>query len=576
MAIDPSGRVAIAGRDGLRAWSPDACPIAFRAHTSPVRAVAFSPDGGATAWASTESVAIFDLATGGLLARIAVDADVTSLAVFDGSGATLATRSGGELVVYSPSDAQPRFLESGVQHAVACGPSGQRRSTVTHPIPRCTDGPLAVVANERRIRVIGLPDGVERDAWFEPAAITGLALGVRGEIIVAGRADGTVTLRDRVDGSLHAEHQFPGGPITAIAIAADARLVAAATADGAVHLWDRMGYGGGLLAVLPGTGAPFQSLAILPDARTLVGRRADGVSRFWSLPDGTAFAEVEDSRAQSRGANDGWRAAGHCGPRSRAVARLRLTARVTRPPVNAGAGGELVVDFENRGDEAIDGPRIEVIAAPAGLRFVPVGMPVRVPAGATATTHLPMVYLDMAGEPRDAVVELRPVDAAGARGEPIQIEVRLTGPVLRLEAHLDIYSDTLLVTAHNTGDASSRPLRVGGSFATVDRTNPYRIEVADRTVPAIPPGASHTVTIDAPIGMFDTDLLDVRIFAQARHWPARKWEVVVGPADFGIRWKRLAGVFGLAAGALGWLGRRHRRAIAGSKASAPTSVTEST
>jgi WD40 repeat protein/serine/threonine protein kinase len=198
----------------------------FRAHTNAVRLLAAYEDGRllATARRAGGTVAIWEAATGGAIARLPGEEAEPSCLAFAPNRPLLAVGSKDGRVVLWDVSATPRR------------------------------------------RLLGEHRGEVRDAAFAPD----------GRSLVTGGADGTIRLWDTVAdaaGQPPWASLSPGGEVTAVTFSPDGQVLAAAGSDGRVWAWRLRGKDEPrpVQPALPhGMARPVPRLLFLPDGRTLV------------------------------------------------------------------------------------------------------------------------------------------------------------------------------------------------------------------------------------------------------------------------------------------------------------------
>lgn len=108
-------------------------------------------------------------------------------------------------------------------------------------------------------------------------------------LLVAGHADGSVSLWRTPGFEPLARHALHGAAVRAVAVSGDARMFASSSADGSVLLWDRAG----TPRSLPTPVTDIHALAFAPAGDALLGGTWFKLYR-WSLPDGAVEALSTD------------------------------------------------------------------------------------------------------------------------------------------------------------------------------------------------------------------------------------------------------------------------------------------
>lgn len=115
-----------------------------------------------------------------------------------------------------------------------------------------------------------------------PAPATHMTGSGDHSLLVAGLADGSVTIRSMAGFELLGKRRLHSGAIRAVAIAADGSKIASSSADGTVVVWDRRDHVQRLHAPV----TDIHTLAFVPDGSALLGGTWFKLYR-WSLPAGS-------------------------------------------------------------------------------------------------------------------------------------------------------------------------------------------------------------------------------------------------------------------------------------------------
>ena len=275
---------------------------------SPVRTVAFSPDGRTlAAGESSGQVGLWDMATGRQTATLAEGSGVygvafspsgRTLAVGDGDGdvglwdmatgrrtGTLAEGSWVECVAFSP-DGRTLAAGDGFGYVglwdVA---TGQRTATFRERNPAASiafspDGHTLAVGDV--IGYVGLWDvatGRQTATLAEGGAVYGVAFSPGGRTLAAGDGGGYVGLWDTATGQRTAT-LAEGNPAASIAFSPDGKTLAAGDYGGHVGLWD-MATGRRTATLAEGSGV--YGVAFSPDGKTLAASDSGGDIGLWDM-----------------------------------------------------------------------------------------------------------------------------------------------------------------------------------------------------------------------------------------------------------------------------------------------------
>ncbi len=233
LAYSPVGnQLATTSDDATRLWQPPGDQQRKELkHASPVRSVAFSPDGKL-------------LVTG--------------------------TRDGGVHLW---------DLESGKERILPRGHVGMVRSVAFSP-----DGTtVASTGNDRTIKLWDVKSGQELLTLTTPGGgVYGVAFSADGKTIASGGRDKMVHLWDVRTGNVLATLQGHTENVLAVAFSPDGKTLASAGEDHVIRLWDAVGHKE--LEVLKGHTGAVGTVAFSPDGRTLASGGRDGAVRLWAVP----------------------------------------------------------------------------------------------------------------------------------------------------------------------------------------------------------------------------------------------------------------------------------------------------
>jgi WD40 repeat protein len=221
----------------------------FAAHSGPVFAAVFSPDGRWLATAGAE--------------REQADPDRNGQPWRGGETGTVrifaVDSAGGDAVLTLPHPARV--------HAAAWSPDGRRLATA------CADR-LAREWEATTGRLIGSFSGHADD-------VNWVAWSRDGSRLASASSDGTVRLWNPGEGWSSSELAGPVGQVWEVAFSPDGTRVAGVGADGSLHLW-HVTSGRHLLALDANSG-PLWSVAFTPDGSRIVTGSEEGAARVWGL-----------------------------------------------------------------------------------------------------------------------------------------------------------------------------------------------------------------------------------------------------------------------------------------------------
>jgi RNA polymerase sigma factor (sigma-70 family) len=270
---------------------------------SPLRAVAFSPD-GKSVWACPEDgrVTLYDVATGKVRASLAADGGkCLAMAVspdgrrvllggtidaVKGKGREEGKVAAGWVAVYTASldKAVWHHVDTAAVRAVIFSPDGK------HAAAACADGHVRVIDAETG-KVILAP-------WYghdgEAAAV---AFSPDGKVLATAGADRAVKLWDLATGKELASLVGHTAKVTAVRFSADGRLLLTAGQDGTVRLWNVAA--GKELRALNAKGV--RAVAFSPDGKLIATAAEDGLATLWDMDSGRQLASLEGHRKAVNG-----------------------------------------------------------------------------------------------------------------------------------------------------------------------------------------------------------------------------------------------------------------------------------
>jgi WD40 repeat protein len=247
-------------------------------HRGEVRGCAFSPDG--TLLASTSSdktVKIWETDSGRLLTTLRSHQAPVQTCAFSPDGSVLASGSWDSTVRLTQSHGRNRTL-----------------ARLHHPgwveLVGFADGSKTLVTGSRMVVKLWDWRSIAEIGSLEPdqAPITAFCLSVDGRALACGCWDGTLIVRDLIDGHQlrTAAHQ---GAVHSCSLSRGGGLVATGGADGLLRLWDA--HSGEHLQTFHGHQGPVRTCALSSDGRRLASGAEDGSVRIWDPSNGTSLAE---------------------------------------------------------------------------------------------------------------------------------------------------------------------------------------------------------------------------------------------------------------------------------------------
>jgi WD40 repeat protein len=230
LAFSPRGEVLASAHDdgAVRLWSPaDGRELRVLQHAAAVRSIAFSPSGERLVAANSGRLALWEVASGKLLAETELKAGaVEKLAFVLGGDRVVAMGSDGTVKLWGPDrpEVPPALHARG------------RPTTMISPSP---DGKLlAAAVRGGSLLLVDAADGAERLRMRGPAgAPRSLAWSPDGRRLACGLSDGKVGIWDCLTGRRLLELVGHRGEVLGLAFSPDGERLASACADGTVRLW---------------------------------------------------------------------------------------------------------------------------------------------------------------------------------------------------------------------------------------------------------------------------------------------------------------------------------------------------
>lgn len=286
IAFSPNGsRLASASSDGtLRLWDTASGHTVeiLKGHRGTVNAVTFSRDGSRLASASSDGTArLWDAVRGDALATMKGHTGAVTRVKFSPDGSHLASASwDGTVRLWDAGDGRPRAAllgHTGFLTALAFSPDGSQ---------------LASASNDGTVRLWEPTTGRPIAALEGHAgAVNAVAFSPDGSRIASAGTDRTVRLWDAAAGAPTALLEGHTRTVKALAFSPDGSLLASASWDETVGLWNALE--GHPAASLVGHTGFTTAVAFSPDGCQLASASNDGTVRLWDTADGRPIAVLE-------------------------------------------------------------------------------------------------------------------------------------------------------------------------------------------------------------------------------------------------------------------------------------------
>jgi WD40 repeat protein len=293
VAVTPDSRHVISGsRDGtLRVWdlATGETKTTLQGHNDRVNTVAITPDGRYVVSGSDDStLRVWDLATG---------ETKTTLRGHTGSVLAVAVAPDSRSVVSSSRDGTLRVWDLA---------TGETKTTLQD---RGTVDALVVTPDSRHVvsswgdllRIWDLTTGeTTRILKGHNDTVNALAVTPDGRYVVSGSQDHTLRVWELATGETKTTLQGHTSPVDAVAVTPDSRHVISGSRDGTLRVWDLAT--GETKTTLQGHTGSVLAVAVTPDDRHVVSGSDDKTLRVWDLATGeTKTTRIQLGSGENRG-----------------------------------------------------------------------------------------------------------------------------------------------------------------------------------------------------------------------------------------------------------------------------------
>lgn len=256
-------------------------PRRLHAHTGPVWAVAFAPDGAEVLSAGKDRIPrLWDTAGGTVLHELPVQPQEIRAVAFSPDGASFCTVSGVSVRLWDRAT------------------RGEVRRLVGHAAAvRCAiflaDGKsIASAGDDKTVRIFDLASGREMHRFARhTASVTGLALVANKDAILSCSRDQSLRLWDVRNGHETGMLASDGGAVLAVATCSAGSFVLSSHFDTSIRLWDLES--AQEVRRYVGHKQMVTTVTLLPDDQRFLSASQDGTARLWDLADGRELACLE-------------------------------------------------------------------------------------------------------------------------------------------------------------------------------------------------------------------------------------------------------------------------------------------
>ncbi|MGW1712512.1 nSTAND1 domain-containing NTPase [Streptomyces sp. NPDC002156] len=289
------GRTGLPGEAGGADWADQAAPTSQptqptqptpTAHTGPVNAMAFAPDGRQLATGGADfTVRLWDVGQAGRPRQTQVlttHTDAVNAVAFSPDGRQLATGGTDGTVRRWDVESDGEGDGSAREAAVLTGHTGSVRALAFGPGGRT----LASGSEDQSTRLWDLPGPALTGAT---SSLYSVAFSPDGRLLATASYDRVVRLWNLADRNRPRElPPLTGhtGPVNSVAFRPDGRTLASASADGTLRMWAPGADGPSrLLSAVPARIDHVNTLAFSPDGRALATGGEQGTVRLWNTTD---------------------------------------------------------------------------------------------------------------------------------------------------------------------------------------------------------------------------------------------------------------------------------------------------